>query len=161
MEAGSDHIFLGGYTLVELVVVLAIIGVCLVAGSFSLAKGLTTQESRGAAQTWQAAASWAQLGVIWDGGSARLNYDDGHAELVHDFSEFGGSLESSAAALPVTTNLARWQTGRGVSVAFGGQLGSPDGGGSLFFGDVGRFYHLVIRPESGLTVRSISASGAT
>lgn len=159
MEAQSDHIPPAGYTLIELVVVLAIIGVCLLVGSFSLFQGLATQESRGAAQTWQAAAAWAQLGVIWDAGSAQLHYEDGHAELVHDFSEFGGSLESSASALPVSTNLARWRAGRGVSVGFAGSLGSPDGGGSLFFGDASRLYHIVIRPESGLTVRSISVSG--
>jgi prepilin-type N-terminal cleavage/methylation domain-containing protein len=160
MEAHGHHTALGGYTLVEMVVVLAIIGVILVASAVSLARGLSVQESRGSAQTWQAAAAWAQLGVIWNGGLARLNYESGRAELVHDFSEFGGTLEPSASALPVATNLARWRAGTGVSVAFGGLFGSPDGGGSLFFGDDSRLYRLVIRPESGLTVRSISVSGA-
>ncbi len=158
MERQDETARQSGYTLLELLLALAIIGVCLVAGTVSVTKELGTEEARGAAQTWQAAAAWAQLGVLWHGGSAHLKYQAGEASLVHDFSEFGGTLGLSAAAVPVTTNLSRWKMGSGVSVGFTGVLGSPDGGGSLLFGDGNRFYHLVVRPESGLSVRSISVS---
>ena len=158
MELHHQTVGRSGHTLLELLVVLAIIGVCLLAGTVSLTKELGTEEGRGAAQTWQAAAAWAQLGVLWHGGSAHLQYQAGEASLVHDFSEFGGTLGLSAATVPVSTNLSRWKMGSGVSVGFTGALGSPDGGGSLLFGEGNRLYHLVVRPESGLSVRSISVS---
>ena len=158
MKRNDETARQAGHTLLELIVALTIIGACLAVGTLSVTRGLATEEARGAAQTWQAAAAWAQLGVVWHGGSAHLQYQGGEASLIHDFSEFGGTLGLSASAVPVTTNLARWRMGSGVSVSFGGLLGSPDGGGSLLFGDGDRLYHLVVRPESGLSVRSMSVS---
>jgi prepilin-type N-terminal cleavage/methylation domain-containing protein len=145
---------LGGYTLPELMVVVAIICVCLVAGAVSLPRGLAAQESRGAAQSWQAAAAWAQVGVLWHGGAVELLSTSGELSLSHDFALCGGDLGRSAPAVPVTTNLARWRDGAGVAVKFGGTLGSPDGGGSLFFVAPEGGYRVVVRPESGLTART-------
>ena len=143
-----------GYTLIELMVVLAILGSCLVAASVSLGRGLAVEASRGAAQSWQAAAAWAQLGTLWHGGSVKLTYDSGALSLAHDFGLCGGGDGVLAPLVPATANLARWCDEVGVAVKFGGALGSPDGGGSLFFGGTGRIYRVVVRPESGLTART-------
>lgn len=143
-----------GYSLIELLLVLAVLGISVVAGSVSLAHGVRTQEARGAAQTWQAAAGWAQVGVLWHGGAAELGYSREALMVSHDLGLCGGDLGSSAPAVPVTTNLARWRDGDGVAVRFGGSLASPDGGGSLYFDALTGSYRVVVRPESGLTLRS-------
>lgn len=144
-----------GYSLIEVLVVLTMLVVCSIAASVSLVEGLQTQEARGAAQTWQAAAAWAQLGVLWQGGSVRVGYEPGSLLLPHNYQLCCGELGPSTAPAPATTNVARWRTGEGVSVQFSGALGSPDGGGSLFFKTLNQAYRVVVRPESGLTSRSL------
>ena len=140
--------------MIELLVVLAILGICMTAGSVSLAYAVRTQQARGAAQNWQAAAGWAQVGVLWHGGSVRLSYAPGSLALSHDFGICGGDLGQSAPTVSVTANLARWRDPEGVAVTFGGALASPDGGGSLHFQASKGSYRVTVRPESGLTVRS-------
>jgi len=143
-----------GYSLIELLIVLAVLAICLVVGPLSLNHGLRAQEARGAAQTWQAAAAWAQVGVLWHGGAVRLSYTPGSLALSQDFGLCGGDLGSSTPPVLATTNLPRWREGAGVAVKFGGALGSPDGGGSLFFGALEGAYRVTVRPESGLTLRT-------
>jgi hypothetical protein len=123
-------------------------------GTIGLAHGLRTQEARGAAQDWQAAASWAQIGVLWQGGSTRVGYSPESLRLSHDLGLCGGDLGSSAPAVAVRTNLSRWRDGESVAVSFTGAFASPDGGGSLFFDSLQGGYRVVVRPESGLTVRT-------
>jgi prepilin-type N-terminal cleavage/methylation domain-containing protein len=144
----------GGYSLIEVLLVAAILGICLAIGSLSLARGLRTQVARGSAQSWQAAAAWAQIGVLWQGGAVRLSYAPGALSLSHDFGLCGGELGSSAPPVPATTNLARWRDGIGVAVEFSGALGSPDGGGSIYFDALAGRYRVVVRPGSGLTART-------
>lgn len=144
----------GGYSLVELLFVVAVFGICLAVGSSSLAHGLRTQEARGAAQSWQAAATWAQIGVLWHGGFMAVGYDAGSLVLSHDLKLCGGDLGSSAPAVPVRTNLARWREGEGVTVSFTERFASPNGGGSVFFDALEGSYRVVVRPESGLTMRT-------
>jgi prepilin-type N-terminal cleavage/methylation domain-containing protein len=127
----------GGYSLIEVLLVAAILGICLAIGSLSLARGLRTQVARGSAQSWQAAAAWAQI-----------------LSLSHDLGLCGGDLGSSAPPAPATTNLARWRDGTGVAVEFSGALGSPDGGGSIYFEALAGRYRVVVRPGSGLTART-------
>ena len=149
LEASS-----GGYSLIELLLVVAVFGVCLTIGSFSLVHGLRAQEARGAAQGWQAAATWAQIGVLWHGGSTEVGYDAGSLVLSHDLKLCGGDLGPSAPAVPVRTNLARWREGEGVTVSFKQKFASPNGGGSVFFDALEGSYRVVVRPESGLTTRT-------
>jgi prepilin-type N-terminal cleavage/methylation domain-containing protein len=143
-----------GYSLIELLLVLAVLGVCLVIGSISVVAGLRVHEARGAAQVWQSAAAWAQVGVLWHGGTTQLRYESGDLSLSNDLGMCGGDLGRSAPAVPVTTNLTRWRAGDGAAVSFS-PLGAPDGGGSLFFRAWQGAYRVVIRPESGLTLRSL------
>lgn len=142
-----------GFSLVELLIVVAVLALCLVAGSICLAHGLRAQEARGAAQSWQAAASWAQTGVLWHSGRMHAAYSHGSLGLRHDSGLCGGDLGPSAPSTPVRTNLSRWRCSDGVVVSFTGALASPDGGGSLYFDAVAGSYRVVVRPESGLTTR--------
>ncbi len=146
--------FSSGFGLIELLVVLAIIGVCAAVASITLGNGLSGQAARGAAQSWQAAAAWAQVGVLWHGGSSRVIYSRVDLTVAHDFDLCGGKLGATGPMAPVTTNVSRWDGGEKATVAFGGALASPDSGGSLYFHGSGSAYRVVVRPESGLSVRS-------
>lgn len=149
-----------GYSLIELLLVVAVLGICLVAGTVSLTHGLRTQEARGAAQSWQAAATWAQIGVLWHGGSTEAKYDSGTLALSHDLRLCGGDLGPAAPVVSVRTNLARWRESEGaVAVSFTGALASPNGGGSIYFDAYGGSYRVVVRPESGLTSRTLVEVG--
>lgn len=151
--SGATKPWLHGYTLIELLFVLAVLGICLFAGAGYALQALVTHEARGAAQTWQAGAAWAQIGALWHGGSVRLAYGPGSLLLSHSLGLCGrGGTRTPSAA--VTTNLTRWRDRDGVAVEFGGAFGSPDGGGSLFFEAIGGRFRVVVRPESGLTKRT-------
>jgi hypothetical protein len=143
-----------GYCLVELLLVLALLGVGVACATAFSATGVCRQEARGAAQTWQAGAGWAQLGVLWQSGATELYLTSDGLSVSHDLGLCGGDLGALAPTATVTANVARWKTGDGVDVGFSGSLASPDSGGSLYFSAVGGAYRVVVRPESGLTARS-------
>jgi len=154
MGRGAKSHSTAGYGLIELLVVLAMLAVCLVVGSISLGHALLRQEARGAAQSWQAASAWGQTGVLWHGGGTKVAYEEGGLAVSHDFALCGGDLGASAPAVAAATNVVRWHDGGGVAVRFVGGFASPDAGGSIYFQDSGGRYRVVVRPESGLTVRS-------
>ncbi|MBN1321824.1 MAG: prepilin-type N-terminal cleavage/methylation domain-containing protein [Thermoleophilia bacterium] len=149
----------GGFSLTELLLVLVVLGVCLAAGVAALADGMGSAEARGAAQCWQSAAAWAQISVMWQGGAGELIYGRGDCALSHDFDLCGGDLGAVFPGAPVRTNLLRWAVAQKVVVTFGGDLASPDGGGSLYFGRPGAAYRVVVRPVTGLTLRTREAGG--
>ena len=105
-------------------VALCVLGVCLAGGVAVLGDGLSVRSRREEQRRiWQAAAAWAQVGVLWQGGSTRVAYDSGSLSLSHEFGLCGGDLGDSAAAAHVHgTNVARWEAARGMAVAFGGVL---------------------------------------
>lgn len=143
-----------GFSLIELVVVLAVLGMCLAASIATLTSGLSRQGGRGAAQDWQATAAWAQVGVLWHGGDAAAGYGCEGLAASHSYELCGGDLGSTAPSVSVSANVTRWIDVEGVSVSFGGSLASPNGGGSLYFHASQSSYRVIVRPESGLTVRS-------
>jgi Tfp pilus assembly protein FimT len=146
----------GGFSLVELLFVLATIGLCLAIGMSGIAQGLRCREAKSAAQSWQAAAGWAQAGVLWHGGSVRFAYQSGVLSLAHTEGTCGGQVGTSVSRVATDTNVSRWRLSDGLAVTFGGRIASPDGGGSLYFGETKSFgYRVVVRPESGLTARTL------
>lgn len=151
--------YTGGFSLIELLLVLAVIGVCLAGGVAGLADGLRGHQARGAAQSWQSAAAWAQIGVLWQGGTSELAFSREALAVSHDLGLCGGGLEATAPSAPIRANLLRWVDGESTVVSFGGSLASPNGGGSLYFGGPRAVFRVVVRPESGLTVRSREVSG--
>ena len=58
---------LSGHSLVEMLLVLALLGLCFAVGGVSLAQGIGAVQARGAAQAWQAAGTTAQIGAVWHG----------------------------------------------------------------------------------------------
>ena len=143
-----------GHTLIELLLVLGLLAICVGVGAACLVAGLRAQEARGAAQSWQAATAWAQVGVMWHGGSVRLAYREGELSLTHDLALCGGRLGASAPVATSSANVSRWVDEGGVAVSLTGRMASPDGGGSLYFDAGQNRYRVVMRPESGLTTRS-------
>lgn len=157
---GRPHISSStGFCLIELLLAFAVMGVCLALGAIAVCDGLPAHGARGAAQAWQSAAAWAQVGVLWQGGTAELTCVSGNLTAAHDLGLCGGDLGKAAPEAGVATNLGRWVCGQGVAVSFGGTLGSPNGGGSLYFGGPGPVFRVVVRPESGLTLRSREDEG--
>jgi prepilin-type N-terminal cleavage/methylation domain-containing protein len=142
-----------GYSLVEVLLVLAVLGVCFALGAVSLAHGIGTVEARGAAQSWQAAAAWAQAGAMWQGEDVGLRYDSGRLSADTSLSAGAGDLGSAAPVVPVVANLVRWRAGLGVVVRFLGGSAHPDGAGSLYFQAPLSSYRVTVRLESGLTTR--------
>jgi|WetSurMetagenome_2_1015567.scaffolds.fasta_scaffold145329_2 prepilin-type N-terminal cleavage/methylation domain-containing protein len=146
----------GGFSLLELLLVLALLGVCVLVGAVAGAQALGARQAKGAAQGWQAAAGWAQVGVLWNGGDTELASDGGSLSLENDLHLCGGRLEGALPSAPVATNVSRWLAGTATVVTFGGRQASPDSGGSLFFGSGRVTYRVAVRPESGLTARSLA-----
>jgi len=149
----------GGFSLIELLLVLAVVGLCLAGGAVALVGAPGGANARGAAQCWQSAAAWAQIGVLWQGGTGTLVYGHGDCAQSHDRGLCGGDLGGVAPDAPVGTSLPRWAGSQNVTVAFAGDLASPDGGGTLYFGCEGASYRVVVRPVSGLTVRTRETEG--
>jgi len=154
MDRGNHILFRGlGYSLVELTVVLFLLGVILAVGSTCLSNGARRQESRTSAQCLQAGAAWAQLDVLHHGGESRVELADQELSVYHDSDSCGGRLADRLADCELASNIARWNTVEGVAITFGGPAGSPDSGGSVYFQTTGGTYRVVVRPESGLTIR--------
>jgi len=143
-----------GFSLIELLVVLLLLGLAGTLGIPTMLTALERQEARGAAQAWQVAAARAQVGSLWQGGTVQLTYEEGVLSLSFADDSLGGPDSVESPLVPVTVNLPRWLRGNGVRVSFSGTLASPDGGGSLYFSFPGGSYRVAIRPETGFTVRS-------
>jgi prepilin-type N-terminal cleavage/methylation domain-containing protein len=143
-----------GHSLLELVVVVAILGICLLGGGFALSRGLSTTEARGAAQAWQAAGTWAQDVAAWQGEAVDLAFAGGRLGLAAQDSAGGDDLGACLPAVATTANVARWQQGEGVVVRFLGGTAYPNSAGSLYFHAPGGDYRVTVRLESGLTVRT-------
>lgn len=142
-----------GFTLIELVFTVSILGICVLLGVLALYNGVSVRQARGAAQAYQATAAWAQVGALWHGGAARAVYSPQSLAVSHEYDLGGGLVDGLAPGTRISTNVARWRHGEGAVVSFSGSLASPDGGGSLLFHTSRGAFSVTVRPESGLTVR--------
>lgn len=141
-----------GHTLLELVVVIAVLAVCAAMGWASLGRSLESTGARGGAQSWQVAALGSQLGTLWSGANTSTQADGEHLLVL------GGRLPQDDVGTPdmataPRANVSRWQQGIGVRVGFRGPFAAPDSAGSLTFGSGSTAYQVVVRVESGLTRR--------
>jgi prepilin-type N-terminal cleavage/methylation domain-containing protein len=143
-----------GHSLVEMLVVLALLGVSFAGGGLALSRGVQGVEARGAAQTWQAAAVWAQVAAVWEGAATEVDFDSGRLAVRSDLGGTGGDLGAAAPAAPAMANVARWQQGEGVVVRFLAGTGYPNSAGSLYFRAPSGDYRVTVRLESGLTTRT-------
>lgn len=143
-----------GYSLIEVLVVLSLLGLCLVVGGVLLSRGVSTLQARGAAQDWQAAAAWAQTAAVWEGAAAEAAFESGHIAVSAERARRSGELGTAAPAVAVAANVIRWRSGEGVVVRFAGGTAAPNAAGSLYFRAPGQDYRVTVRLESGLTVRT-------
>jgi prepilin-type N-terminal cleavage/methylation domain-containing protein len=141
-----------GYTLIELLLVLALLAVCLALPAASVVSGLHCVEARGACQAWQVAAAQAQLESVWSG--ARVAVSVGGSGLSVGPNGAEETAAQQPPAVDASSNVARWNRVALVTVTFVGPFGSPDGAGSVYFGDAGTGATAVVRLESGLTRRT-------
>jgi hypothetical protein len=137
-----------------LLAVVTLLGICLAAGAVSFDRGVRNVEARGAAQSWQAAAAWAQVSAAWSGETAALHYDGGRLSVGAQPPRGVGNLGPAAPAVPVLANVLRWRSGQGVLVRFLGVSASPDGAGSVYFQAPLKSYRVTVRVESGMTTRA-------
>ena len=133
---------------------LSLLGLGFAVGGVLLAHGLAAVQARGAAQGWQAAASWAQTVSVWQGATSDLEFDSGEIAVAADVGTGGGDLGASAPAVAAVPNVVRWKRGEGVVVRLTGGTASPDSAGSIYFKAAGADYRVTVRLESGLTVRT-------
>ena len=143
-----------GHTLVELLLVLTLLGLCLAGGGVALSHGITTVEARGAAQAWQAAGAWAQVAAVWQGATSDVHFASGRLAVSSDGGTSGADLGAAAPSVPVLANVVRWQEGEGVVVRFLAASAYPNSAGSLYFQTPGADYRVTVRLESGLTTRT-------
>ena len=140
-----------GHTLLELLVVVAVLGVAALLPLLTLTRVLDTVGARGAAQTWQGAAVLAQSSALWTGGP--VGVAAGSDRIAVDAGT--GALDlGSADGLAVRTNFPHWVQPSGTRVSFDGAFGSPDGAGSITFGEPEWGTRVVVRLETGTTRRS-------
>jgi prepilin-type N-terminal cleavage/methylation domain-containing protein len=157
MNSEQDtSIFSRGFCLVELLTVIALVGISLVMAVTFVGRGLDRQKARETALTTQAAVAWSQLGVLWHGGVAEVSVGSGEVGVEQDLGLFGGTLESATSSSSISANVGRWnQIGR-VALRITSSFASPDSGGSIYIVTGLGAYRVVVRPESGLTWRSWS-----
>lgn len=141
-----------GHTLIELLLVLALLSIVVLLPALSLVQGLQSVDARGEAQVWQAAFAAGQLEALWSpvdvsvaAGSAGLHFVNGQG---------ADSPFHPAPAFPeVASNVPRWVSSGELVVGLKAQSAAPDSGGSVYFGRA-RAIRVVVRPESGLTRRA-------
>jgi hypothetical protein len=96
------------------------------------------------------------MGVLWRGDDRTVSLDSDGLSVERSAPVQSGLVDSFASTLTVTANVSRWNSAGGVALRILGSLASPDSGGSLYINGGGITYRLVVRPVSGLTVRSRS-----
>ncbi|MCX8032902.1 MAG: prepilin-type N-terminal cleavage/methylation domain-containing protein [Thermoleophilia bacterium] len=146
-----------GFSAVELLVVLAVVAICVVAAVRFAHAGFMVQSARGAAQCWQAAAAWAQIDVMWRGGSRTIVAGPTDLCLVASGGDTRSDLGEFPTVRSISANPASWQSSDGVRVRFSGEFAAPSGGGSVYFHSHNAGYRVVVRPVSGFTVRNYEA----
>lgn len=143
-----------GYCLAELIVAVSLLGLSAAIGLGHFAGIAQTERARASAQSMQAAIAWTQTGVLWLGVGREVSYDSGGLSVQSETDGHETALGSLVPITPVTSNVSRWNTNDGLTLAFRCPWATPDSGGSIYFGCGDRVYKVTVRPESGLTVRA-------
>ena len=140
--------------MVEMLLVLALLGVCFAVGGVALSRGVEAVEARGAAQSLAGSRylGASRRGVAGSCHRGRLLL--GRLAVRSDIGTGGADLGAAAPAASAIANVVRWQQGEGVVVRFLAGSAYPNSAGSLYFRAPSGDYRVTVRLESGLTVRS-------
>lgn len=147
----------GGFTLVEVLVTLAVLAILVSGTLVGAGAALDRQQARGAAQACQAASAWAQTKAIWSVASTSVKYCGGVVDVTATTTVATAAADLSVPVADASANVPRWQVPTGIAWTFIAGFASPDSGGSLYFGSTTARYRIVVRPESGLTARELVA----
>lgn len=143
-----------GHTLPELLIVLAVLGICTLIPALSMVSGLDALRVRSGAQLWQGAVAAGQMGAIWGVEDVEVSQ---LADGLHVSGESGANV--AAVSFPEDmrsqANISRWSGAEGASLQLGTPFGAPNGAGSVYVGAAERRARVVIRAESGLTWRAV------
>lgn len=137
----------------ELLLALGLLSVFLLLGIAQLSGSVDRQQARSAAQSAQAAIAWAQTDVVWHGGVREVKLDEQGLTLTAADGGVGADMGVLVPTSPVTANVSRWNILDGVAIRLLYPFASPDSAGSLYFGTDDPAYRVIVRAESGLTVR--------
>lgn len=143
---------LAGHTLVELLIVVALLALVLAVPALNLVRGVERAHARGAGQLLQGAVALAQvetlrLGVPTDVecGSDRVRVGSGRT--TWESPQFCDSIE---------TNVPRWRDAQGgIRIRLSSPFGSPSSAGSVEFLPAEGGTRVVVRAASGLTRREM------
>ncbi len=119
------------------------------------ARGVAAVEARGAAQAWQAAGAWAQVGAVWQGTDTEVTFESGHLAVTSRAQGLVAAI--LALPLPLCRQSPTWSGGGRGRELWSASLRHPpipNSAGSLYFRAPGSDYRVTIRLESGLTVRT-------
>lgn len=139
-----------GHTLIELLVTLAVIGICAVWPTVALSRNLQKAERRSVSLVFEQVAALAQTQAMYTHVPIEVT-SDGTAVTAS-----GGPTGGTIAPLPgvkaaMSSNVERWSRSPGVTVRFHPGFGSPDCAGSIYVGTAPGQMRVVVRLESGLT----------
>lgn len=142
----------GGYTLVELLVVVCLLGVAVAIPSLSLLRALDRCEARNTAQVLQGSVAQAQVDAIYLGSDEEVVCTESSVRV----GSTGVTFHASLSCPPPETNVPRWRTPNGgVGIEVLSPFGSPSSAGSVVFLPGGGGARVVVRAASGLTRRDV------
>lgn len=144
----------GGYTLVELLVVLCILTIVLAIPTVSLMRSVERVQARNTAQMLQGALAQAQVDAVQLGVGRNVVCSDRELAVTDPAER---SIFKSAELGPAPqTNVPRWrQDVTAVRIHIGSPFGAPSSGGSIFFLSGAGGSRVVVRAVSGLTRREM------
>ena len=142
----------GGYTLVELLVVVCLLGLAVAIPSLSLLRALNRSEARNTAQVLQGSITQAQVDAIYLGCDKEVACTESSVRVGSTGATFNASLSCPSPE----TNVPRWRMANGgVGIQVLAPFGSPSSAGSVVFLPSGGGARVVVRAASGLTRRDV------
>lgn len=144
----------GGYTLVEVLVVLCILTIVLAIPTVSLMHGVEHVQARNTAQMLQGALAQAQVDAVQLGVDRDVVCSD--RELAVADAAGRNTFRSAELGPAPQTNVPRWrQDVTAVRIHVSAPFGTPSSGGSIFFLPGAGGSRVVVRAVSGLTRREM------
>ena len=142
----------GGFTLVEVLVVVCLLGIAVAMPGLSLLRALDRVQARNTAQVLQGSITQAQMDAVRLGLDGRVLCTERSLQVGPE----GATFHAPISCPSPETNVSRWRAPQGgVSIGLVSPFGSPDSAGSVIFLPGGGGVRVVVRMASGLTRRDV------